>query len=284
MIEPQENYAQTIANEARRPTILGSTSRANVIALPEGWNLKTDASMEQYGDYPYRKKGITSFKVQESFVEYVCKHKLENTVLYAKVNKDDGKNPLVVTAVFNDHDHNEMDEPQAGWQDFRAHLVPQASHEWLVWTENSGKKMSQFQFAAFIDDNIKDISSQEGYPTGTDMLQMALQFELTHDKRMKSAIRLQSGGTNIEYIEDDDASTVKRMQAFDKFMLGIPVFWRGQAYAVEAKLRYRVREGELTLWYDLVRTDVVVDDAVENILAAVGNGTDSSILYGEIVK
>ncbi len=286
MTDQQENYAQTIANEARRPVILTGSNRANVIALPEGYSLKTDSSMEALADHPYRKKGTARFKVPESFVEYVNKHQLPNSVIYAKVDKSERNAPLTVTAVFNDHDaETEKKGAEAGWQDFRAILVPEASHEWRTWTANSGKQMSQFEFAQFLDDNIKDISSgQDDYPTGTQMLQMALAFELSQDKRIKSAIRIQSGGTNIEYVEDDDASTVARMQAFDKFMLGIPVFWRGQAYAIEAKLRYRVREGKLTLWYDLVRTDVVVDDAVEQVLQAVSAGTGSSILYGEIVK
>lgn len=285
MHNPTENYAQTIANESRRPVNIIDSERGSVVALPEGWRLITDSSMEALADHPYRKKGTAKFKVQESFIEYVNKHKMENSELYAKVNKEERNTPLTITAVFNDHDHEEMGDPQAGWQDFRAILSPEASHEWRTWTASSGKQMGQFEFAQFIDDNIKDISSNiTGYPTGTEMLQMALAFELSQDKRIKSAIRIQSGGTNIEYVEDDDASTVARMKAFDKFMLGIPVFWRGQAYAVEAKLRYRVREGKLTLWYDLVRTDVVVDDAVEQILQAVGSGAGSSILYGEIVR
>lgn len=285
MLEQQENYAQTIANEARRPINVITSERGTVVALPEGWSLKTDISLEVLADHPYRKKGTARFKVQDSFVEYVNKHKLPESVIYARVNKSERTAPLTVTAVFNDHQAEAAAPSLAGWQDFRAILSPEASHEWQTWTASSGQAMSQFEFAQFIDDNIKDISSsQDGYPTGTEMLQMALAFELSQDKRIKSAIRIQSGGTNIEYVEDDDASTVARMQAFDKFMLGIPVFWRGQAYAVEAKLRYRVREGKLTLWYDLVRTDVVVDDAVEQVLQAVGTGTGSSILYGEIVK
>ncbi|MFA5633441.1 MAG: DUF2303 family protein [Porticoccaceae bacterium] len=281
----QENYAQTIAKEARRPVTIVDAERGKVVALPEGWSLRTDSSIEALEDHPYRKKGTVRFKVWESFVEYVNRHKQPETVIYAKVDKDESDMPLTVTAVFNDHQSKDNIPAQAGWQDFRAILAPEASHEWRTWTTHSGRQMSQFEFAQFVDDNIKDISSgQEGYPTGTEMLQMALAFEISQDKRIKSAIRIQSGGTNIEYVEDDDASTVAHMRAFDKFMLGIPVFWRGQAYAVEAKLRYRVREGKLTLWYDLVRVDVVVDDAVEQVLEAVGAGTESSILYGEIIK
>lgn len=281
----QENYAQTISKEARRPVVIRTQDgRGDLVALPGDWNLQTDTSLEKLQDTPYRKKGMAKFTVMESFVSYVNKHKRPNSTIYAKANSSEKNQPLTVTAVFNDHTPEVNGIAPAGWQDFRAVLVPDISHEWSTWSSKDGKGMSQFEFAQFIDDNVKDISSSDGYPTGTEMLKMALAFELSQDKRIKSAIRIQSGGTNIEYVDDDDAATVERMKAFDKFMLGIPVFWHGQAYAVEAKLRYRVREGKLTLWYDLVRTDVVMDDAVEHILSQITSGTESEILYGEISR
>lgn len=177
-----------------------------------------------------------------------------------------------------------LNETVAGWKDFTAWLMPQASHEWKTWTQFDGKRMSQFEFAQFIEDNIKDVANEDGYPTGTDMLKMAVQFEMSQDKRIKSAIRIQSGGTNIEYVDNDDAATVERMEAFNKFMLGIPVFWQGQAYYLEAKLRYRVREGVLSLWYDLVRPDIVVDDAVKQILSDIEANIEVPVLYGEIFE
>lgn len=282
-----ENIAETIARESRRPQALVQSGEEGdaLFALPDGWRLETSAMLERLAPTPYRKRGQAKFVDTASFISFANLHKLPETALYAQVDRDQ-KNPLTITAVFNDHQPSAFDESSPGWQDFSATLVPKVSHEWSVWLSNSGKPMSQFEFALFIEDNMKDIASPEDktMPTGTQMLQLATRFELTQDKRIKSAVRVQSGGTNIEYVEDEDAGTVERMQAFDRFALGIPVFWRGQAYMIEAKLRYRLREGVLKIWYDLVRPDAVVDDAVESVLAQVQTGVGINVFYGAIAK
>lgn len=285
MTQLETNIAETIARESRKPELLiAGKNRGNLFAIPNGFDLQADSALEQMQDAPYRKKGHVSVQTADSFTQYVNKHKQAESLLYALVDTTNINTPLVIKAVFNDHHGAALNATPAGWRDFTASLTPEASHEWKTWNARDGKQMDQFTFAQFLDDNIKDISSQQGYPSGTDMLQMVLRFELSQDKRIKSAIRIQSGGTNIEYVDDDDAATVERMQAFDKFMLGIPTFWMGQAYMLEAKLRYRVREGKLSLWYDLVRPDLVVNDAVAKILEEVQQKTELTVLYGGITK
>ncbi len=281
------NIAETIAKESRRPQLLCFDSDAPasmLFGLPDGWRLETAEPLERLAQTPWRKKGHARLVDCTSFITYVTTHKVPETLLYATVAHNQAASPLKVRAVFNDHQstHHDGEDSLPGWRDFTATFEPRPSEEWKRWTSNSGKPMSQFDFAQFVEDNMKDIAGGQGMPSGADMLKMALQFELTQDKRIKSAVRIQSGGTNIEYVEDDDAGTVERMQAFDRFDIGIPVFWGGQGYRIEAKLRYRLRDGALRIWYDLVRSDLVVDDAVRDLLQTITTGTDIEVLYGEI--
>ncbi|KAG1439574.1 hypothetical protein G6F57_019347 [Rhizopus arrhizus] len=144
------------------------------------------------------------------------------------------------------------------------------------------------EFATFIEDNIhcfagNDVEGGKGFPSGGEMLQMALAFEASSEKRIRSAVRLQSGGVQIEHVDTDDAATVSRMQAFDRFRLGLAPFWRGDSYPLEAKLRYRNTGGGLSLWYDLVRPDRVVDHAVEEMLAQIEATTAIKPIFGSIV-
>lgn len=279
------NIAETIANESRKPISLGKgVDRGELIAVPQEYNLSTDSSLEAMQNAPYRKKGHVTIKTAESFIAYVNKHKQAETLLYAQVDPTNISAPLIIKAIFNDHQGESLNATSAGWRDFSASLVPEASHEWKVWNASNGKAKGQFEFALHLDDNIKDISAQEGYPNALEMVAMANKFEASQDKRIKSAVRLQSGGISIESVDTDDAATVEKMSVFDKFMLGLPTFWKGQAYLLEAKLRYRLREGSLALWYELVRPDLVVNDAVEQILSDVQEKTGLTILYGDIVK
>lgn len=47
----------------------------------------------------------------------------------------------------------------------------------------------------------------------------------------------------FEFIEDEDKDTRTKMEVFQRFTLGIPVFDGGtSAYPIEARLKYRERE------------------------------------------
>ncbi|MFT0547890.1 DUF2303 family protein [Allopusillimonas ginsengisoli] len=281
----EANIAETIVRESRKPQLLSKgNDRCAMYAVPDGFSLQTDSALEKLQNRPWRKTGAIRVKTADSFIHYVNTHKREETLLYAKVDPRNIDTPLQITAVFNEHQGGVVDDSEPGWRDFSAVLIPESSHEWKTWNAHNGKAMSQFEFAMFVDNNSKDISSQDGYPTGIEMLKMATQFEANQDKQFRSAVRLQSGGADLQFIDTDDATTVEKMRAFDKFMIGLPAFWMGQAYLLEAKLRYRVHSGKLSLWYDLIRPDLVINDAVETILANVQEKTNLPVLYGEIIK
>ena len=110
---------------------------------------------------------------------------------------------------------------------------------------------------------------------------MALTFEANQDMRFKSAIRLQSGGVQMAFTQDDDAQTVQKMQVFDRFSLGFPVFWNGDAYRLDARLRYRVREGKLTFWFELIRADKVLEAATKTLIDDIKAKTEKPFFFGE---
>lgn len=62
--------------------------------------------------------------------------------------------------------------------------------------------------------------------------------------------------------------------------IGVPVFWNGDAYRVDARLRYRVREGLLTFWYELIRRDKVLEDASQTLIAHIREKTGSPFFFG----
>ncbi|GAA5231786.1 DUF2303 family protein [Verticiella sediminum] len=275
------NIAETAARLAPRPEIVveAADAQGRLIAVPEGYHIETDEALRKLEDTPRRKIGSVALRTPESFIEYVNRHKQPETLLYTTVDAT-AMPPLNMTAIFNEHAPGEYLDSPAGWCDFRAEFAPKVAFEWATWTKQDRKPMNQAEFAEFIENNIKDIATQEGFPTGTAMHQLATKFEITSDKRIRSAVRVQSGGVDIEYVDNEDAETTSRMQSFDRFQLGIPAFWQGQAYRLEARLRYRLREGKLTLWYELVRPDLVLDAAVETMVADIVAGTDTQVLYG----
>ena len=49
-------------------------------------------------------------------------------------------------------------------------------------------------------------------------------------------------------------------------MLGIQPFHNGDYYQVKARIRYRIKDGSLFLWYELINPEKVVEDAFNTTL------------------
>lgn len=260
--EPQ-NLAQTLAEHMKQPQTLldDSAPHRYTLALPPGWT-HHQIDEERYQAHPRRATGKFRFDDLESFALYLKRHSdKSDTTAWCKA--DFPKGQLSFSAVLNDHD---IDADYPGHRDWSAHWSPAKSEEWKTWMESDGKPMSQVDFAYFIERNLKDIATGEGLPTGTQMLQMATNMEITQDSKFKSQAKLQSGGVRLTYIDDADEATEKAMEVFSKFAIGIQVFRGGEGFRLEARLRYRLNQGKLLFWYELVRPDVTLEAAAQKLV------------------
>lgn len=153
--------------------------------------------------------------------------------------------------------------------------------EWKRWVGRNKQNFSQTDFATWLEDNLSDIATVSGMPSGADILQMALAFEANAEKRLRSKINLQNGGVQFEFVEDEDKDTRTKMQVFQRFTLGLPVFdGSGSAYPLEARLKYREREGKVTFWYELIRPDRVFKSAVTDELTRIKEATGFPVISG----
>jgi len=251
-----ENIAATVAREARKPFTIAQDVGAPFIALPDGWKLQ---STEDLLPAPMRKKATVTLVDADGFVSYQ-------------------KGLVAYTGIINDHGE-EVDGQQ--WRDHIAKLTPAKSVEWQRWTNKDRQRFSQAEFACWIEDNMSDIATFDGFPSGTAMLTMATNLEIAQDSTIKSAIRLQSGGVRMEYIEDSNAETVKSMEVFSKFAIGVPVFWGGTAYMIEARLKYQLKAGKVDFWYELNRPDKVLEDAAKTLTANIKDATGFPMFHGK---
>lgn len=242
------------------------------VVVPPGYQV---SDVEKMLAAPTRKRGAVTMLDASSFIEYVNKHGCQDeTVVYADVDYEAGKYGLL--AVINDHG-----ETDPTWRDHRASLSPILSLEWKRWKGLDGKQMAQADFAAFLEDNMGDIATVAGMPTGKDMLEMALAFEANSDKRFKKKIDLQGGGQHLEYVDQADEATSTKMRFFERFTIGIPVFQGStDGYPIEARLKFRMANGGLSFWYELVRPDRVFKTAVATEIDKIKSATGFMVLFG----
>ncbi len=279
-MEPQEhrdNIAETLAKELKKPFEIAGAAFQNVrrVALPPGWTLK-EIDDERLLDQPRRKVSSVRLHDSGSFIAYVSRHGTQETTIWVQSDYHAGK--VEFLSILNDHGEH---EDGSSWRDHRAAYTPNFSEEWNRWKGGDKKPMTQTDFATFIEDNLADIAGGDGLPYGADMLRMAIDFESKQDMRFKSAIRLQNGGVDLAFVQQEDNGTLEKMKLFDHFAIGVPVFWGDSAYRVEARLRYRVREGKLTFWYELIRSDKVLEAASNAIVSMIARRLQRPIFYGQ---
>lgn len=279
MEQELSNIAETLAKEMKAPVEIISEAGGNLkrVALPPGWTLVEKDDDPRLLVAPRRKIAKVKMHDAESFIDYMKRHgSLTDSTIWCIADYKAGK--VDFTGILNDHGE---EATQAAFRDHRATFAPEFSEEWNRWTGMNKKPFNQAGFAEYIEENLKDIASVEGSPTGSQMLEMALAFEANQDMKFKSAIRLQNGGVQMAFTQDDDANTLAKMSAFDRFTVGFPVFWSGDAYRIDARLRYRVREGKLTFWFELIRQDLILEAATQTLIGLIRDKTGNPFFFGE---
>jgi uncharacterized protein YfdQ (DUF2303 family) len=164
-----------------------------------------------------------------------------------------------------------------GWGDHRVTYTCPHTTEWRTWIGANKKPMNQVDFAQFIEDNLPDIVE------GALLLEVSRTLEAKKKVNFASGIRLSDGQNQFTYEEQIEGTAGKgQFKVPETFALGLSVFEGGDKYAVEARLRYRINEGKLALWYDLTRPHKIVEDAVKGVWKSIEEGTGSTILHAAV--
>jgi uncharacterized protein YfdQ (DUF2303 family) len=216
---------------------------------------------------PYRKQGTTIMRDAASFIRLVQEQSEPNTRIYATMK------PARFLAVINDHGPGASGQQ---FRDYRIDFTVPPSVEWTTWTEKDRRDMSQLAFAEFLEDNLPDIT----VPNGTDLMALVLAFEQTRNASFRSVQRLKDGSVDFAWVDEADkyGNSIKMP---DKITLSIPVFENDGAVDIDARLKYRVKDGSLTLRYELVRPHKVLESEFREVWRRIGVALASTtILLG----
>lgn len=261
MADITENQAAQAASLAG--TVLIGAGTPHVI-VPDGYRL-TD--LGDTLEHPHRLKGSTTVRDVKTFALLINEFKAARTKVYGLMN------PPKFTAVFNG---NAMHLP--GWGDHCVQYECPLSVEWKTWTQSNKKPMNQADFAQFIEDNLPDLLD------GATLLEVSRTLQAKKKVNFASAIRLSDGQNQFTYEEEiqGTAGGKGQFKVPEVFELGIPVFDGGPLYKVPARLRYRINEGSLALWYDLERPHKILEDAAKAVWAEIETATSLTIFHAAV--
>ena len=240
--------------------------KGDYAVVPRSFDLE---SLERFKAQPDRKRGETKFKREAEFSAYVDAHKTSATVIFADLDR------FSLTAVM-DH-HAKGPGGKAGWGQHRASCALPVDPDWKTWTDRNDKAMDQVGFAQFLEDNLPAIKK----PDGAELLEIAQNLEAKSNVSFKSAERLSDGRRAFTYSDEPTQKIGKgKVELPEEFLISIPVFRWGHRHDLLAKLRYRIKEGQLILWYHLHRPQDVSDEAFRRVIDAVDVETKVSVWLG----
>lgn len=253
---------------AAEPVMITYTSNQfPCVVLPPNCNMHPVPldHVERWLGRPVRKRGSFSFTTAESFARYINEHKTEDTRVFADINCD-GAN---FKGVLNFHGK----EPSFG--DHYCMLTLSPTQEWTELVNNDGNEMSQTEFASFLEENAMLFAT----PSGADLLELIQTLEAKADVRINQAVKLQSGAIKVRYDEDvtlrgGTGQQAGEMELPSMLNLNVVPFEGSALMSVTARLRYKVTERKIILFYKLVNPHLVVrqvaNDVVNLILSKTG--------------
>lgn len=248
-----------------------SDGGVDVIDLTGPQHLQTlDALAKRVGMPPARKTGHVQLTEHASFSRYVNQHGEQlATTLYA--DRQTGR----IDAVLNGH---LADDDGAGWGDHRATLALTKTDPWKLWIGVSGQLIEQEAFAEFLEDRAADIVE----PDAATLIEVATTLQSNGSVAWKSQVRLDNGLVQLAYEETAEATAGRagNMQIPHRIKLALAPFEGGDLYAVEARFRYRLRDGKLRIGIVLDRVDDVLRKAFGDVVDAVEEATDLVVLHG----
>lgn len=264
-----------LAAEAGQTRVIEKGNDYMVLAKPDKVEYET-IDLEKFGKKPRRAVGKVVLRDPASFISYVNDYKqAEVTQLFA--------DQKTVTAVLNHHARAALD---AGWSDWRAVLELKYTPAWTAWAQlaTSGW-MAQADFADFIEVNYQDILK----PVPATFLEIVTNLRLASASVAESRINPANGALRVRYEENfvpvggdgkDDAGVVEIPTVIT---LSLQVFEGGQAFEIDALLRYRVSQGAISFRIQF-RNDLQrkFDEAFEAMCVQIGDAVGLPVLRGAV--
>jgi uncharacterized protein YfdQ (DUF2303 family) len=216
---------------------------------------------------PRRMRGSVEVHDPADFAAYVQGMESKETTVWV----DDVA--LRVTAVFNDHHAG-----GAGWRDHTAVLEVRRDPDWQAWLARDNQLGGQAEIAEHLEDQVRVIVD----PDAATMLEVATSFQARRNASFSRATRVDNGDVQLAWNEETTASAGSsgRLEVPRQFTLRLAPFIGVPPVELIARLRYRLKDGRLTIGYRLDRPDLAERHALVDIRAVIANTISSPVVSG----
>lgn len=243
---------------AAEPKVLGTDHRPFVVVPSDAKIIDLEPMLK----VPARKRASLRLHSAQDFAAYLVEHKSESTRVFADLRCDPSVTPMFI-GVIDYHGVGASGEP--GWREHVVQFVPEFGREFLNWRNANMKPMNQEEFALFIDRNAKNVTK----PDAATMMEIALNLEGKRETSFSSGKRLENGDHQLIWTERTETGGKTKgngtLEVPSRFTVTLPVFIGGNMEEIEAKLRYRISDGQIVFFYELYRVADLVEASLETL-------------------
>lgn len=244
-----------------------------VIATPPSWSLHqlTNLAAHAFVQLPSQITGEQLVQNNESFAYY--NHRFASDATLYTVSRENRR----VTARLDYHAGS--NKPS-----HNAHLLVREfsfSKRFQAWRESNKRNFSQIDFAHFLEDRIRDLSTAEHAPASQgSLLSAVLQFKATQSGVCNSATNLMNGDVEFTFSNNTNITSTQLPQSL---LLSLDVFEFGRYWDIPARLKFRLKDGVLTFWYELIRIEEFLDEVfaqeVESLRMMLNGGDAAGVTF-----
>lgn len=229
--------------------------------------------LESYRLHPKRKQGTAEAQTFESFCELINRHKSEHSVIFADA---DWRKPSF-TAVIDYHHLGVDGQPDYGKH--RVHYAFPLSEEWQAWNKMNGQKMTQEDFAYFLEDRVAELSAPTDderiwlerdfattVATPSQLVELSRGLQVNVASKVKAAHTLANGEGQIVWEESHQDANGAPLKVPGIFILSVPPFFMGDKMRIPVRLRYRAAGGSVVWFYQIYRPDQFITEHVRHAL------------------
>ena len=277
------------------PQLIDITGERKVLLVPHGLSaMGLKPLLAPYDTHPERRQGTAILEDLDSLVLFANRFKDADSVLYASSAVAGGEPSL--TAVIDYHKKGEDqvgDASLARYGEHRGIYTFPLSEEWEAWTCKHGEEMNQTDFAEFIESRVADLDTT---PTGdalhfaertmlafaspSRIVELSRGLTVRSDSRVKNQVNLSSGESQFVYETSHVGDEHGPLKVPGAFLIAVPVFRSGELYQLAVRLRYRLRQGNVTWILELYQHQKRLEMAFDEACERAAEQTGMPLLYG----
>lgn len=244
-----------------RLTAIDHPGGGQAVLAPQGYKFE---HLRDPAQKPFYTTACPVFTDLEGFVDYINAFKTEGTRLWGSESQ--------VVAV--------LDWPTRESTDHGAHRaifdIPY-SEDYTRWFGVHNKLMPQVEFAEFVQENRVNIAA----PDAAAVLEIVTELQASSRLEFSSAVNLRNGSQRLVWGEEQQTKGKSELEVPETLGLRMPIFDRGDVWAMNAWLRTRIKDGKLYFLVKLDRPDVIVKAALEKLRADIRQRTELLVAPGQ---